>query len=112
MADDKLAAELAEIAARARQVLARRGLVGGLLAINAARDDVPRLVKAVEAALALVAEWEGKAVVMRAALRREAAHGQGIRADLGMVAAGRQTAADELREAIARELTGKDNADA
>lgn len=107
MADDVLAAELAEIAARARQILARRGQVGGLLAINAARDDVPRLVKTVEALLALADEWEGKARIMRAALLNEARAAHGVEAARGMVAAGRQTAADELRAAIARELTGK-----
>lgn len=87
MADDPLTAELAEIAARARQVLARRGLVGGLLAINAARGDVPRLVKALEAVLKLADDF-----------------GSG---DTWVGLYDRQAAGRALRDAIAGELTGK-----
>lgn len=50
---DLLAAELAAIRDRDQRIWNGRGNVGGLLAINDAKDDVPRLVAAVEAALAL-----------------------------------------------------------
>jgi hypothetical protein len=49
-ADDQPAATLAEIRERDKRVWNLRGNVGGLLAINEAKDDVPRLVAALEAA--------------------------------------------------------------
>ncbi|HMH92366.1 MAG TPA: hypothetical protein VK586_14930 [Streptosporangiaceae bacterium] len=51
MADDKLAAALAEIRDRDQRVWDGRGNVGGLLAITEARDDTPRLLAAVGAVL-------------------------------------------------------------
>jgi hypothetical protein len=51
MADDKLTAELAAISDRARRVVEGRGNVGGLLAINEAKDDVPRLLAALDVVL-------------------------------------------------------------
>lgn len=74
-------------------------------AVLAPRFD--RALSALEAALATADEWEGKALVMRTALRQEAARTGFVEAGRGMVAAGRQTAANELRAAIAREMTGK-----
>jgi hypothetical protein len=52
MADaDPLAAAMEEIRDRDRRVWEGRGNVGGLLAIGEAKDDVPRLLAAVEAVL-------------------------------------------------------------
>jgi hypothetical protein len=65
MADaDRLPALLEEIRNRGKRVWEGRGNVGGLLAIGEAKDDVPRLLAAVEAALAahpldvLVSYWQ------------------------------------------------------
>lgn len=53
MAADDLAAKLAEIQARDERVWHGRGNVDGLLAITEAKDDVPRLLAAVDAVLKL-----------------------------------------------------------
>jgi hypothetical protein len=50
--DSKLTAELAAIKERNEALRSRYGYVGGLLVLAKAQHDIPRLVKAVEAALA------------------------------------------------------------
>jgi hypothetical protein len=56
-APDLLAAELAAIQQRHEELRSRYGHVGGLLVLAKAQNDVPRLLAAVEAVLAKVAEW-------------------------------------------------------
>lgn len=111
VADNELAAELAEIASRARQVLARRGLVGGLLAINAARGDVPRLAQALEAALKLIGEWEASASELDRdiARGRKSHHASDYAQSLTdeEIARSLRDCATGVREAITSELTGK-----
>lgn len=51
--DDRLPAELAAIRDRNEHLRTRYGYVGGLLALAGARDDVPRLLAALDAVLAL-----------------------------------------------------------
>lgn len=53
MADDRLSAELAAIRERHEELRHRYGHVGGLLVLAKAKDDLPRLGAAVEAALRL-----------------------------------------------------------
>jgi hypothetical protein len=74
---------------------------------ESATEDVLRLLGVVDAALAVAREWAAKALVMRAALRHDDHSNAPTIAARAMIAAGRQTGADELRAAIARELTGK-----
>jgi hypothetical protein len=56
VADDELAAALAEIRERHQRVHHGRGTVGSLLAVTEARNDVPRLLYAVETVLLLHAQ--------------------------------------------------------
>jgi hypothetical protein len=53
MAPDPLAAELTAIEQRHEELRSRYGHVGGLLVLAKAQNDVPRLLAAVEAVLAL-----------------------------------------------------------
>jgi hypothetical protein len=56
MAEDPIDTALAEIRDRDRRVQGGRGTVGGLLAVTEARNDVPRLLYAVEVVLLLHAQ--------------------------------------------------------
>ena len=87
MADEtpgRVAATLAAIRERNEQLRTRYGYVGGLLELAKAKDDVPRLLAAVEAALGLAAGWKQIPFAVRAS----------------------DECADELREAITTALTG------
>jgi hypothetical protein len=61
MADTDLAALLERIRERNEQLRHRYGYVGGLLALADAKDDVPRLLAAVEAALKAADDWSAEA---------------------------------------------------
>ena len=92
MADD-LTSELDRIAERDQAVFRKRGYIGGLLAINAAKDDTPRLLAALRAVLELAED---------AALMSIDASGAACAWDLDPA---------KVREAITREITGTGESD-
>lgn len=57
MAPEELTAELERIRERNEHLRTRYGYVGGLMALTGAKDDVPRLVAAIEAVLAEADSW-------------------------------------------------------
>jgi hypothetical protein len=109
MTDDPLAAALTEIRDRYARVFDASGRVDLIAAVNAARDDMPRLLALAEAALKMAGDWGHAAKRLDDMAERADARG----ADpmrVTQVSADAQAHRDRaaaLTEVIARELTGK-----
>jgi hypothetical protein len=104
---DDLTATLSSIRERAERVWNLRGNVGGLLAVNEAKDDVPRLLRALDAVLKLAAEWRQESEALRDAAGKvweDAPDAPGVRLKHAY-AAGYAECAKALDAAITRELT-------
>lgn len=112
MTDDTLTAELAQILKRHEELRSRYGHVGGLLVLTKAKDDVPRLLAAVEAVLKQADDWGAEAV--KAEDRAQLASERGDNTACAVLYA-RATALNQnargLREAITRELSREGGGD-
>ena len=112
MPDDKLTAALAEFRERQEKRAAFSRHIEATFVREAAETDVRRLLAALEKALKRAADWESKAEESRAYAARKRERGNAIPAWISEASAdAREDCVQTLREAITRELTGKDDDD-